>query len=369
MKLATEQSIRLKEIEQLLVERLLPSNAQRQFQMGQIGAETLQPIALELQALAAQYNSERVGNSRAPLLTSSHAAAYALYYLPLNAAKLLKLFSLTGHPSPRTILDFGSGPGTGALAALNHWGEIDRIDCVEPSEAMRRVGEQLFSSPNLTGKRISFHECLSADTLSGYDLIVCANVLNELNEQNPHEVRALTKRLNPSGRLVILEPGTPHATRSLMRLRDSLLVDTSLVVHFPCTHSAPCPMLQRPTDWCHFELHWDRPRLIQQLDAATGFNKHRIKFSALILGDRNERPEPLNTYRVVSPPTKRPYGRDLEVCGDRYFGTVQCHKRDRRSELRSALWDVDWGDSVTTVSEEGDENDIARAPLRARCIE
>src|SRR3989338_7735703 len=53
-------------------------------------------------------------------------SGYLLYFLPVNALKAAALLSQTSSPaplsgSPLTILDIGSGPGTGMLGTMLHF--------------------------------------------------------------------------------------------------------------------------------------------------------------------------------------------------------------------------------------------------------
>jgi ribosomal protein RSM22 (predicted rRNA methylase) len=116
-----------------------------------------------------------------------------------------------------------------------------------------------------------------------------------------------------------------------MGLRDLLLKnDPSLQIVFPCTHNTQCPMLKSSNnDWCHGSLNWTPPHLIRQLDECTGFNKHRIKYSASIFSKAARQTLPNKNYRVVAPPEKSKRGESLLLCGGDFYGVSTVSKKER----------------------------------------
>lgn len=124
------------------------------------------------------------------------------------------------------ICDYGSGPGTAALAFASLSAAPCSITCFDQSDAMRTLGTAIFRSVfvNSLDKHASFVPCYSLNTSSRFDYIFAANVINEMSEA---DATALTLQMYSSldndGTLVVLEPALVDPTHKLMRIRDTLL--------------------------------------------------------------------------------------------------------------------------------------------------
>lgn len=346
----------LSALETILVELLLSPKAQRQYQLGAIAKEELQPYAAAIVELSRRY-VDRPGGApppRAPL-TPLTARAYALYYALINAPKVGLLLSALEPPpaaTPLRVLDFGCGPGTASFAALDLLPRPLQIHAVDESPAMRTLAEQLVPSyATRRDRREVTFECSEGGWESSrYDLVIAANVLNEASERQAQQLaKQLVSVLSPHGSLVLVEPALQSSTRALMKLRDELLETYhDLIPRFPCTRRDACPMrTASSTDWCHGELRWERPQLVQQLDQLSGFNKHRAKLSALAL---QRGAAPLEGVRVVGTPHGAGH---LYLCGTERYERVSPHVVGRRlaKKLR--------GFERLTVAEEADRNESA----------
>lgn len=263
-------------------------------------------------------------------LDSSHlGAAYLQYFLPVNLAKIQRL--LNEMPSPEldesfSVLDLGSGPGTGALAALDWWQQQAlpyplSVAAVDGSKAALRQARQLWD-------RYCQAATVGAASLQSYegdlerrvwleqikqrapfDLIILANCLNELfiGAQDSIKMRTclVTEALSllaPQGTMLIVEPALRETSRALLHMRDRLLQEKHCTIYSPCLHENGCPALVNPADWCHEERAWEPPEIIQQIDEQVGFIKDALKFSYLLLrkdGKTVTDRQP-NVYRVVS---------------------------------------------------------------------
>ena len=331
----TDLSQSLALVEESAVKALLTREALRQYRQGAMAKREIQALAAPLIELSDYYTGDR----RAFRLSSEHVRAYAFYYLPVNFAKIRFLLERLPKDFPKEkvrVLDFGCGPGTASLAVLTkfpHGAEITAVDkagcMLSAARKIVRAYGQLtgaFSAQGLAGLHWSAGR---ADEVMRrtYDLIVAANVLNEapLQQQKPLLER-LCGLLADRGVLMILEPGTHKAARNLMALRDLLARSANeLVPVFPCTRADDCPMLKNSAaDWCHAVLGdadklWRRSRLISQIDALAGFNKHRIKYSAFMFQKHGRIPE---GWRVIRPLRKTGRRLVMHLCGPGIFGEV-----------------------------------------------
>jgi hypothetical protein len=178
------------------------------------------------------------------------------------------------------------------------------------------------------------------ETHEPFDLIIAANVLNELSTASSNELlESLVNRLADNGILLLLEPALLAPTRSLMASRDFLIAQHSeLVPIFPCTHRRQCPMrAQSKHDWCHGSLEgsgrdFASSQLVRQIDSLLGFNKHRIKYSAIIL----QRGGSLRGgYRVLRDAERSSQGISVNLCGDDFYGIATLSKRASPEKKRA----------------------------------
>jgi ribosomal protein RSM22 (predicted rRNA methylase) len=334
----------LAKIEQLIVSELLSSQTQQQYASGDVAKRELAPYVKALQLISAAYLSHESGSKlTSPIDSQTAAAAYALYYTPINAAKLIHCLPLLHvNHRPLRVLDLGCGPGTAGLALRACLTMPIALTCVEHSSHMRTLARQLLSScrniPPLEGLTIhsSLREIRATLATDNYfDLVIAANVFAELEyNQAVETLDTLAQLVATDGTLVLLEPGQPHHTRRLMALRDRVTTNHQrLTPVFPCLRADPCPMLaQSSSDWCHGVLEWQQPPLHRQLDQLLGFNKHRIKFSCFIFRDG----APLGTgLRVLTPPEKSRGGVAALVCGKDTYGISRVPKRPRSEATRA----------------------------------
>jgi ribosomal protein RSM22 (predicted rRNA methylase) len=330
-------------LEAQIVRHLLPDRLQTQYAQGDVAHKELAIFVTSIREISARYVSHDVGSKLAsPILSSNDAEAYALYYTPINAAKVLHLLPhiLPHLPSPDktiSVLDLGCGPGTAGLALLTGLTHSIELTCVEASKPMRLTAQKLLSSVKLVGSvaSLSIREALPLALETRFDLIIAANVLAEIPEDEAY--RMLTRMralLTPRGCMLLLEPGQQLHTRRLMQMRDHLLsTDSALAPLFPCLRSDACPMLQASaSDWCHGTLEWHQPRLHAQLDKLLGFNKHRIKYSGFVLQRGGS---PAEGVRVLTPPQRVPAGIESLVCGAGIYGTIRVAKRNRGQNTRA----------------------------------
>ena len=256
--------------------------------------------------------------------------AYLLYFFPVNYAKVADLLrEMPALPArPARVLDLGSGPGTAALAVLDHLTRLGRaghhgseVVAVDRSRQALQETEALWASmtkgqPDTV--RCAFRAvCADVERADAqtpwkqgpFDLVILANSLNELycSAADPIAARvecleSLLQALAPDGTLMIIEPALRETTRALHQVRDRLVAEGSATVYSPCLHEGPCPALVRKEDWCHEERPWVPPAVVQEIDRAVGFIKDALKFSYLLLrkDGLTIAQRSLDVYRVVS---------------------------------------------------------------------
>ena len=325
-------------LEDFVASQILPEPAYAQYRAGNVSESSLRPYAEAIRQISNAYINHEAGSLLAsPIQSRLAAQAYALYYTAINAAKVVHLLPLLSFDSTTVdVLDVGSGPGTVGLALLSASPQTLNLSCVESCSEMRAVAKGLLSAwsvPKTIGS-LEIRASLALNTAQNFDLIVCANVLVEMEEIDSRELLAsLLNRLKPRGYLLLLEPGQQAHTRRLMGLRNWIIHENpELIPQFPCLRSDRCPMLDASsTDWCHDTLEWLQPRLNAQFDSMLGFNKHRIKYSAFLFQKHGALRDGV---RVITPPIKTRQGVEALICGENLYGIARVRKGSRSPQTR-----------------------------------
>ena len=300
--------------------------------IGQLAEEegtSFERLTRAVAGLSLLFTKERGAIRRRYLEEPVLASAYLQYFLPVNLSKIRVL--LNEMPALEvgeefTVLDLGSGPGTGALAVLDWWHErretgalsIVAVDC---SSMVHRQAKQLWDHfcriASIAGATLWTCESdIERNAWFGqvgkgapFDLVILANSLNEMyaDVKDPIAARAglmteVLSLLAPQGTLMIVEPALRKTSRALHQLRDRLLQEKRCTVYSPCLHEKSCPALVNPDDWCHEERAWEPPPAIQKMDEVVGFIKDALKFSYLLLRKDGKTivERRSDIYRVVS---------------------------------------------------------------------
>lgn len=278
--------------------------------------------------------------------------AYAYYYLPWNAYKLIKLFlhlnvsellaekdkqkemrlseekSVSDKKgglekkSELTFLDFGAGPLTIMIAL---WIAEPKLRarkitwyCSDLSGKALELGEKIFSylasqnkrnAKNWTIKKLSssFGEKLNFKA----DVYFSANMFNEfLNVNNENFLTETYKAtehiknyLNDESFALIIEPGNPQGGKILSTIRMEFL-DKKFFVLSPCTHCENCPMINAKTTlrqspkntftfakdkWCHFTFRNSQNiKSLDDISKNVNLEKEAVSLSYLLVS-RNQR--------------------------------------------------------------------------------
>ncbi len=286
-------------------------------------------IVRAITELSCRFNKDRSSLNQTYLDDRLLSTAYLQYFLPVNLAKIQVLLTELPAPEPVegfSVLDIGSGPGTGALAVLDWWYQR-RLPCaisvtaVDKSTGALRQARQLWDGycraaglgkiDLQTGeedleRRTWFEQVRKKGP---FDLIILANALNEVHAEASDPIIARTALVEEAlsllavhGTMMIVEPALRETSRALHQVRDRLLQEKHCTIYSPCLHESNCPALVKPDDWCHEERAWEPPDSIRDVDQAVGFIKDALKFSYLLLRKDGKtivdrRPD---VYRVVS---------------------------------------------------------------------
>lgn len=323
-------------------------------------------IVRAIAELSRRFNKERSSLNQTYLDDRLLSTAYLQYFLPVNLAKIQVLLTELPASEPvegLSVLDIGSGPGTGALAVLDWWYQrrwpcVVSVTTVDKSRGALRQTRQLW---NGYCRAAGLGE-IDLQTVEGdlerrawfepvrkkapFDLIILANALNELHADAPDPIEGRTRLMTemvallaPHGTIIIVEPALRQTSRALHQVRDRLLQEKRCTIYSPCLHENNCPALVKPDDWCHEERAWEPPASIQEIDGEVGFIKDALKFSYLLLrkdGKTIVDRQP-DVYRVVSELRHLKGEKRAWLCNE--TGRSEIGRQDRLVSPQNAAFD------------------------------
>uniref|UniRef100_A0A8C2AIJ8 Ribosome assembly protein METTL17, mitochondrial n=1 Tax=Cyprinus carpio TaxID=7962 RepID=A0A8C2AIJ8_CYPCA len=258
---------------------------------------------------------------------------------------------------PYSLLDFGSGLGTGTWASHTLWGDsLKEYVCVDSSGDMNTLAEQLLRGGNDVDnpviKQVYFRQFLPVSPKVQFDLVIAAFSLSELAtlDERLNVIFTLWRKTNSY--LVLVENGTKDGHQILMEARDTILKREDDVKHdlrrpsifAPCTHELPCPkLIKQHVVPCNFsQFYYPLPLLKSQ-------ERQQEKLSYLIIS-RSDEEKPQKTERwymarLISQVRRRPRHVQCQLCcanGElkQLAVTARCHGKDMYRCARSS----DWGD-------------------------
>ena len=250
-----------------------------------------------IQELSDLFTEDRPKGMPAYFLHPKYRSGYLLYFLPLQAAKMISLFRLhPGAPEAAVqhgkktgvirIADVGAGPGTASIAFLLwllgrklEMGEVlpeielnwfdTNATTMEDGQALVELLASHF--PRLRGKvKINTYVTpiwKAASILKDeQSLIFLAHVLNEApitkDATLAQSFTGIIEKMSGGGMLLI-EPAARRPAQMLSHLRDQLIeeqwIDPSgASIWGPCLHAGRCP-LGEGRDWCHFSVPVEVP--------------------------------------------------------------------------------------------------------------
>uniref|UniRef100_A0A8C2GMZ8 Ribosome assembly protein METTL17, mitochondrial n=1 Tax=Cyprinus carpio TaxID=7962 RepID=A0A8C2GMZ8_CYPCA len=271
---------------------------------------------------------------------------------------------------PYSLLDFGSGLGTGTWASHTLWGDsLKEYVCVDSSGDMNTLAEQLLRGGNDVDnpviKQVYFRQFLPVSPKVQFDLVIAAFSLSELAtlDERLNVIFTLWRKTNSY--LVLVENGTKDGHQILMEARDTILKREDDVKHdlrrpsifAPCTHELPCPkLIKQHVVPCNFsQFYYPLPLLKSQ-------ERQQEKLSYLIIS-RSDEEKPQKTERwymarLISQVRRRPRHVQCQLCcanGElkQLAVTARCHGKDMYRCARSS----DWGDLLPVFHAEDDNTE------------
>jgi ribosomal protein RSM22 (predicted rRNA methylase) len=237
----------------------------------------------------------------------------------------------------KTILDIGSGPGTGL------WAVRDRFEALESYVGLEgdRKFIQLADTLNL---EVSNHDVKWIQGRYPNDLpkqkVDLVLMSYTVGENTPETVSKTIEHVwnhNVTEWLVIIEPGTPKGYKAILDIRN-YIIEHQGYVYAPCKGNYKCPLAAQ--DWCHFSVRLERSLLQKKIKDAT-LPYEDEKFSYLII-----RKTPVtflpSEARIIKKPMVRPGHVTLDVCSQTGYDRKTISKSQK--EVYRAAKKAEWGD-------------------------
>jgi hypothetical protein len=237
-----------------------------------------------------------------------YRSAYALYWIPLQAAKVWTLLMQPSSPFQKQktggtlrILDLGAGPGTASLATLVAAAslttppskiQIHLLDRSIPAlndgvDWVTSAAEALDLNVEVKMHAVDLKR-LDTQRLPDVDFVICANTLNELSAS--HKLEPILERFSDCALGTLwIEPAAKEPSQQLSALRALALSDFSQHVVSPCLHQEACP-LASGRNWCHWSVGGKLPGYwFHQFSRILGSERQWLKFSHMWLKGQDTR--------------------------------------------------------------------------------
>lgn len=251
--------------------------------------------------------------------------------------------------TPKTMLDLGCGPGTGLFAAHAVWPGISTATAVDREDAFLAIGKLLTRDTGLpmdiTWNEQSVSGWAASKDHQPYDLIIVANVINELPAPLIHEVLQALTTMKDSV-VLILEPGTSHGFRMIQSAAEKVAKYKPLVA--PYINNS---LIQSQEYWIHFPQRFIRPEF-QRTVRNTMRDSHLMasdweeaKYSFVAFGEANS---PVHPHAVCIGSAELHHGYlTVPLLTEHAIDTVKVMKRHKQ-QYRFAK-NLAWGDTVESA--------------------
>ncbi|KAL7750157.1 37S ribosomal protein S22 [Sorochytrium milnesiophthora] len=281
--------------------------------------------------------------------------AYLAARLPSTYAATLRVltelqYRLPGF-TPRSVLDFGCGPGTSVWALQSLFGSEAfrqmQVLGVDVNDSMLTVARELLQRSETPPSNVALNAYLPATPDVQYDLAIAGYTLSEIADAALRQSTLESLWNVARDVLVIVDRGTPDGYQRILEARE-LFIERGADIIAPCPHAQRCPMQGSQKDWCHFSQRFERPVFTRKTKHSV-HNAEDAKFSYLIVQRQGRDAQQQTTAqqhnaRIVFPPMKRGGHVLMDACTergsfDRFAVTKSMGKQAYRDARKTA-----WGD-------------------------
>lgn len=296
-------------------------------------------------ALSDRYRDRSATGPRAR--SREDVAAYAATRLPATYAAVTRVLAEAQARSlsfaPRSQLDLGAGLGAALWAAAETWPSLEQMTAIEREPEMLAAGRRVAASgpaPVATSRWVRA-DAGTVQVDGPFDLVTISYMLNELDPRAA--VRALETAWAATasgGVLVVVEPGSPDGSRSVLAARERLLELGGFTLA-PCPHDRACPLAA--PDWCHFAVRLPRSAQHRRAKRAQlGYEDEKFAYTVIAREEMARAPA-----RILRRPLIRPGHVRLALCAEGGLCDAVVSKRDR--DAFDVARKASWGDALDDV--------------------
>lgn len=228
------------------------------------------------------------------------ALAYLSLRSPATYAQIYSACSQVAEiiPSwkPQSLLDIGCGPGTGTWSAATLWPTLKTITCIDKDPSFVRIGKHILSQSNLSCN-VTWQQSDVKDinTHFMYDIVIIANVLNELSAEDKNEL-ITNAYAQCKGIMILIEPGTFIGTDIIQKATPQLYPEATLLA--PYIYNSFVSLKDK---WIHFPQRFIRPEFLRRL-------RQYMRESSLMASDWEESKYAFAAFGKI-PAELKPWGR------------------------------------------------------------
>ncbi|KAJ1818775.1 37S ribosomal protein S22 [Coemansia sp. RSA 2675] len=245
--------------------------------------------------------------------------------------------------TPRSVMDFGSGPGTALWAIQEVWPteKLEKYQGIDVSEDMLLCAEAIIADSPVPedGQRvrdIKFSRYLPpspSDPQERHDLVVSAFALSELPTDSMRKTTVETLWGHTADTLVLVDRGTPDSARMISEARDQILALGDCFTVAPLPNDLPDPTILTPA-WIHFSQRTQRPGFTM-LTKQSKSNVEDLRYSYAILR-RGTRPTMASLPKQAE---EEAVGLSVaEANPEKYLPTGELRKTTQRLALEAYQW-------------------------------
>lgn len=265
---------------------------------------------------------------------------YLMSRMPATYAAISRVLSdLPLDSNIKTVLDIGSGPGTGLWAVLAHFKALESYTGLEGDRQFIELAKVL--SEELKNLEINWKQGVYPKDLPDMaaDLVLMSYTLGENTQETLEKTLESVWKRNVSEWLVVVEPGTPKGFNTILQTR-AYITTKGGYIYTPCKGNYNCPLSEK--DWCHFSVRLARSSFQKKVKGAT-LPYEDEKFSYLVA-----RKSPVifdeRKARIIKKPVVRSGHITLDLCdGSGYERmTVSKSQKEVYQKAKKSEWGDDW---------------------------
>ncbi|MBP9719087.1 MAG: hypothetical protein KBD46_01340 [Candidatus Levybacteria bacterium] len=295
-----------------------------------------------------RYMNKQIDHAFGYIEDQVDALAYLALRTPATYAQIFGSFSHITDTlmdfKPKTMLDIGSGPGTGVWAAKQIWDSLEEATCLDRERSFLTLGREISNAASLSVK-LSLQQGNAAYIIENdttkYDIVLLANMLGELDTaQRDHLIGSAYNHCK--GIMVIVEPGTPEGSAIVYKAAKSLSHEQILAPYSNNT------LIEDTNHWLHFPQRFIRPEFQRRVrqhmrdSSLMASDWEEAKYAYVAIGNNMISTKPWG--RCVGAPTLYKGYLQIPIMTTDGMEVVKVMKRHKQQYLFAKK--LKWGESI-----------------------